>query len=478
MPASDFSSERIPNDMAATVQSPNTVDIDVETLAPAIRGQIIEPGSPTYDEARKTYNGMIDRYPAVIVRAADDSDVISTVRFAKERNLDLSVRGGGHNVAGFGTNDGGVVLDLSLMRNIRVDPKTSTARAGGGATWADMDHAGHAYGLATPGGVLSTTGIGGLTLGGGFGYLTRRYGLSADNLISADVVTADGDRLTASADENPDLFWAIRGGGGNFGVVTSFEFRMHPVGMVYGGPIFFPVDASAQVLRFYRDFIASAPREMSAFFAYHVAPPAPFIPEALHGHTACAIVICYTGPMELAEEAVRPIREAGPVALDLAGPIPYPALNSLFDALLPAGLQHYWKADFDYELTDEAIRIHAEHGAQVPNFMSLMHLYPLDGAVQDVAKDATAFSHRDVKFAHIIAGIDTDLANMPARRDWVRAYWSALHNESAGGAYLNFLMDEGQDRIRATYRDNYARLLDVKRTYDPDNVFHVNQNIR
>jgi FAD/FMN-containing dehydrogenase len=463
--------------MATIVQNPVAQAIDFDKLAPAIRGELITPDSPAYDQARRTYNGMIDRYPGLIVRAADDSDVISTVRFAKERTLPLSIRGGGHNVAGFGTNDGGVVLDLSLMRNVRVDPRRRTARAGGGATWGDMDHAGYAFGLATPGGVLSTTGIGGLTLGGGFGYLTRRYGLSADNLLSADVVTADGELMTASADENPDLFWAIRGGGGNFGVVTSFEFQMHPVGIVYGGPIFFPVEASAQVLRFYRDFIANAPREISAFFAYHVAPPAPFIPEELHGHTACAIVVCYTGPLELAEEAVRPIREAGPVALDLMGPIPYPALNSLFDALLPAGLQHYWKADFDNELTDEAIRIHAEYGARVPNFMSLMHLYPLDGAVQDVPKDGTAFSHRDVKFAHIIAGIDSEPANMPAHRDWVRSYWSALHTESAGGAYLNFLMDEGRDRIRATYRDNYSRLLDLKRTYDPDNTFRINQNI-
>jgi FAD/FMN-containing dehydrogenase len=463
--------------MATIVQNPAMQEIDFDRLAPTIRGELITPGSPAYDQARMTYNGMIDRYPALIVRATDDSDVISTVRFAKEREMPLSIRGGGHNVAGFGTNDGGIVLDLSLMRNIRIDPKRRTARAGGGATWGDMDHAGHAFGLATPGGILSTTGVGGLTLGGGFGYLTRRYGLSADNLLSADVVTADGELMNASADENPDLFWAIRGGGGNFGVVTSFEFQMHPVGIVYGGPIFFPVEASAQVLRFYRDFIANAPRELSAFFGYHVAPPAPFIPEALHGHTACAIVVCYTGPLEKADEAVQPIREAGPVALDLMGPIPYPALNSLFDALLPAGLQHYWKADFDNELTDEAVDIHAEYGAQVPNFMSLMHLYPLDGAVQDVAKDATAFSHRDVKFAHIIAGIDSDPANMPAHRDWVRSYWSALHTESAGGAYLNFLMDEGQDRIRATYRDNYTRLLQAKRRYDPDNVFRINQNI-
>lgn len=463
--------------MTTTFSRKTLQESNVESLSPAIRGEIIQPGAASYDEARKIYNGMIDRHPALIVRATDESDVVSTVHFAREHGVDLSVRGGSHNVAGFGTNDGGIVLDLSLLRNIRIDPKRQTARAGGGATWGDMDHAGHAFGLATPGGIISTTGIGGLTLGGGFGYLTRRYGLSIDNLISADVVTADGKLRSASADENADLFWAIRGGGGNFGVVTSFEFRMHQVHTVYGGPIFFPVDASEQVLHFYREFMANAPRELSAFFGYHIAPPAPFVPEHLHGHIACAIVVCYTGPMEQAEEAVKPIREAGPVALDLMGPIPYPALNSLFDALLPAGLQHYWKSDFVNELSDEAIAVHAEYGPRVPNVTSLMHLYPLDGAVQDVAEGDTAFSHRDARFVHIIAGIDSEPANMPAHRDWVRSYWSALHPHSAGGSYLNFLMDEGQDRIRATYRDNYPRLLDLKQKHDPENLFHMNQNI-
>jgi FAD/FMN-containing dehydrogenase len=463
--------------MTATFSRSALQETDLQELSSAIRGEIINPGDATYDEARKIYNGMIDRRPALIVRAADESDVISTVRLARERQVDLSVRGGGHNVAGFGTNNGGIVLDLSLIRNVRIDPKARTARVGGGATWGDVDHAGHAFGLATPAGVISTTGVGGLTLGGGFGHLTRQYGLSIDNLISADVVTANGELLTASKDQNADLFWAIRGGGGNFGVVTSFEFRMHPVHTIYGGPIFFPVDASEQVLRFYREFMADAPRELSAFFGYHIAPPAPFVPEHLHGHTACAIVVCYTGPMEQAEAAVKPIREAGPVALDLIGPMPYPVLNSLFDALLPAGLQHYWKADFVDELSDEAIAVHADHGARVPNVTSLMHIYPLDGAVHDVAPDATAFSHRDVRFAHIIAGIDSEPENMPAHRDWVRSYWSALHPHSAGGGYLNFLMDEGQDRIRATYRDNYSRLVELKQKYDQGNVFHMNQNI-
>lgn len=450
----------------------------VQQLQTAVRGEVIPPADPTYDAARKVYNAMIDRSPGLIVRCVDAADVIAAVTFAREHGLPLAVRGGCHNVAGSAVCDGGIVVDLSRMRSVRVDPVRRTARVDGGATWGDVDHATHAFGLATPSGIISTTGVGGLTLGGGFGYLTRRYGLSCDNLRAADVVTADGQLLAASATENHDLFWAIRGGGGNFGVVTSFEFDLHPVGMVYGGPVFYPVERAGEVMRFYRDFIARAPAELSAFFGFHVAPPAPFVPEALHGAMTCAIVTCYSGPLDDAEAAVRPIREAAPVALDLMGPLPYPALNSLFDALLPPGLQHYWKADFDRELTDAAIDAHLEFGPRTPNFMSLMHLYPLDGAVQQVGADETAFSHRDVRFVHIIAGIDTDAAAMPDHTSWVRDYWAALHPYSAGGAYVNFLMDEGQDRVRAAYGANYDRLAAIKTALDPSNLFRANQNIR
>jgi FAD/FMN-containing dehydrogenase len=450
----------------------------IETLAEKLGGKLIQPDQTGYDDARKVYNAMHDRRPKAIVQPLDSADVIATVTFAGETGLPLSVRGGGHNVAGFGTNDGGIVLDLSSMRGVQVDPTAKTARIGGGATWGEVDKATHEFGLATPSGVISTTGVGGLTLGGGFGYLSRQYGLSCDNLRSAEVVTADGRLVTASATENPDLFWALRGGGGNFGVVTSFEFNLHPVSTVYGGPVFYPVEYAGQVMRFYRDFIADAPAELSAFFGFHIAPPAPFVPEHLHGHTACAIVTCWTGPLDQAEAVVKPIREAAPVALDLMGPLPYPALNGLFDALLPAGLHHYWKADFDRELTDAAIAVHEQHGPQVPNFLSLMHLYPMNGAVQQVGANETAFSHRDVKFAHIIAGVDTDPENMPARKTWVRDYWSALHPHSAGGAYVNFLMDEGQDRIKATYQGNYPQLAAAKRTWDPKNLFRMNQNIQ
>jgi FAD/FMN-containing dehydrogenase len=450
----------------------------LEAFSAGFRGQIIQPGEMGYDEARAVYNAMHDRRPALIVQPFDTSDVATAVLFARNQELLLSIKGGSHNVNGFGSNNGGMVIDLSLMRSVYVDAAAKTAIIGGGATWADVDHATHAYGLATPGGILSTTGVAGLTLGGGFGHLTRRYGLCCDNLISAEIVTADGKIVSASADENQDLFWAIRGGGGNFGVATYLKFQLHPVSTVYGGPIFFPAEASAQVLKFFRDFMATAPREMNAFFGYHEAPPAPFVPEPLHGHKACAIVVCYTGAPEDAEAAVQPIRDAAPVALDLCGPIPYPALNSMFDALLPHGLHHYWKADFVNELSDAAIEVHATHGPKVPNFMSLMHIYPLDGAVQDVDADETAFTYRDVKFTHIIAGIDSGPENMAAHTAWVREYWADLHPLSAGGAYINFLMDEGQDRIRATYLGNYPKLVAAKKRWDPTNLFRVNQNIR
>lgn len=465
--------------MTATATMTTMLSHDATTaLRSQVRGDVFEPVTPGYDDARQLYNAMHDRRPALIVRAADAADVMAAVRFAREQDVPIAVRSRGHNVAGLGSIDGGVVIDMTGMKDIHVDPKAQRMRAGGGASWGDADHATHAFGLATPGGVLSTTGIAGLSLGGGFGHLSRQYGLSADNIVSADVVTAGGERVTASNDENPDLFWALRGGGGNFGVVTSFEFDLHPVHTVYGGPVFYPVSASADVLAFYREFIANAPRELSAFFGYHVAPPAPFVPEELHGHNACVIVACWTGGLEDGERMLKPIREAGPIALDLAGPIPYPALNSMFDALLPYGLHHYWKADYVRNLDDASIAIHADYGALTPNFMSLMHLYPMNGAIQDVDASATAYAHRDANFVHIIAGIDSDPANMPAHTSWVRDYWSALHPHSSGAAYVNFLMDEGEDRIRATYRDNYPRLVEVKQKWDPRNVFHVNQNIR
>jgi UDP-N-acetylenolpyruvoylglucosamine reductase len=465
------------NDTRVTAGS--TLDAGaLETLTAALRGDLICPADPDYDTARRVYNGMVDRRPALIVRAADTADVSAAIHFAREQQLPLAIRGGGHSVIGLGTCDDGLVLDLSRMSGVRVDPARRTARAGGGTTWGGFDHATHAFGLATPGGIMSTTGIGGLTLGGGIGHLTRQHGLSCDNLLSADVVLADGSVVTASADEHLDLFWALRGGGGNFGVVTSFEFQLHPVDIVFGGPIFYPIERDADVLRFYNEFIASAPPELGAFCGYHLYPPAPFVPEHLHGKPTIIIVACYTGDPAQAERVVQPLRDVCAPQLDLLGQLPYPALNNMFDALLPAGLRHYWKADFDRELTDEAIAVHQTFGRRTPGLLCNMHLYPLSGAVQRVGAHDTAFSYRDVEFARVIVGIDADAAALPGHIAWVRDYWSALHPHSAGGAYVNFLMDEGEDRIRATYRDNYPRLTAVKRAYDPDNLFRLNQNIK
>ena len=448
------------------------------TLRERVRGAVIEPGDEAYEEARRVYNAMIDRRPRAVVRCVDVTDVRATVAAAREAGLDLAVRGGGHSVPGFGTGDEALVIDLSAMTGIRVDPQRRTARAEGGCTWGDFDHATHGFGLATTGGIISTTGVGGLTLGGGIGYLARRHGLSCDNLLSADVVTADSELLTASEDEHADLFWALRGGGGNFGVVTSFEFALHPVDTIYGGPIFYPVDRAADVLEFYADFIAKAPEELGAFFAFQIAPPLPFIPEERHGETMCALVTCWSGPLEQGEPALAPLlEEAGPVVAHHVGPMPYPALNGAFDALLPPGLQHYWKANFVRELTDAAIAAHAEHGPRVPCVQSTMHLYPIDGAVQRVPADATAFAHRDARFAAVIAGMWPEPADNDANTRWVRDYWQALQPHSEEGGYVNFMAADDQDRVRANYAGNYERLAAVKATYDPDNLFHLNQNI-
>jgi FAD/FMN-containing dehydrogenase len=460
--------------MATTLESSS---IAIGTLGTQVRGNVIRPGDAEYESARKVVNGMIDRFPAVILRAIDAADVIAGVTFARDNKLKLAVRGGGHNVAGFGTVDDGMVVDLSRMTNVRVDPDRRVLYAGGGATWGDVDHAAWAFGLATTGGIISTTGVGGLGLGGGFGHLHRQFGLVVDNIRSADVVTADGRLVHANSEENPDLFWALRGGGGNFGVVTSFELALHPITSFYGGPIFFAAEEAPQLMRFYRDFIATAPRELGATFSFHLFPPAPFVPEHLHLTPTCPVIVNWTGPLDEAEEVLRPLREAATVLLDLAGPTTYPAMNGMFDALQPPGFHHYWKADFVSELTDEAIAIHTEWGPGVPTVPSLMHLYPLNGAVHDVASDATAFAQRDVQFVHVIVGADADGTNMASHKQWVRDYWAALHPHSSEGAYVNFMMDEGQDRIKATYGANYERLAAAKAKWDPANLFHLNQNI-
>ena len=448
-----------------------------DSLRDQVRGEVFTDGDEGYEEARSVYNAMIDKRPAVVIGAVDDADVIAGVRYAAESGLDLSIRGGGHSVPGFGTNDDGVVIDLGAMKGIRVDPEARTVRAQGGATWGDLDHATHPFGLATTGGIISTTGIAGLTLGGGIGYLTRGLGLSVDNLISADVVTANGKLIHASDEENADLFWAVRGGGGNFGVLTNLEYRLHPVDMIYGGPMFFEVDSARDVLNLYREFIADAPEQFGGFFGWQIAPPLPFIPEDRHGDTFCMIVSCWTGPLDDAEGVLKPFRDVALVVAEQVGPAPYPALNSAFDALLPPGLQHYWKANYAVDITDEAIDVHLEHGPKVPTMQSTVHLYPINGACHRVASDATAFGHRDASFAPVIAGMWEDPADNEANTAWVRDYAAALAPHSKEGGYINFMAADDQGRAAANYGANYDRLVDVKLEYDPDNLFHMNQNI-
>lgn len=450
----------------------------VQELASRLRGELIQPSDTIYDSARKVYNAMIDKHPVLIIRCADVADVIAGVNFARECGLTLAVRGGGHNGPGLGVCDDGLVLDLSRMKGIRVDPAARTVRVEGGATWGSVDHSTHPFGLATPSGFISSTGVGGLTLGGGIGYLTRTFGLTIDNLLEVDMVLADGRFVTANAKEHADLFWAVRGGGGNFGVVTSFLFKLHPISTVYGGPMIWPLEQASDLLKFWREFIIAAPEDINGWFAFITVPPAPPFPEQFHMKKMCAVVWCYTGPLDQAEDRFKAIRAFGPPAVDFAGPIPWPTLQSMFDALYPAGLQWYWKADFFRELSDQAIDLHVKYGAELPTMHSTMHIYPVNGAAQKVGTADTAFNFRDVNFAQVIVGVDPDPSQNARMLAWAKDYWLALHVYSAGGAYVNMVMDEGEDTVKAAYGNNYARLADIKAIYDPKNLFHINQNIK
>ena len=451
--------------------------MNIEDFTSKLRGELITPGDDSYDEARQVYNAMIDKRPALIAKCETVADVITSVDFARDNGLRLAIRGGGHNGGGLGVVDDGLVIDLSGMSGVRVDPEARTVRVEGGATWGKVDHATHPFGLAVPTGIISTTGVGGLSLGGGLGHLTRSCGLTIDNMLEVDMVLADGSLVTANAHQNEDLFWAVRGGGGNFGVVTSFLFRAHPVKNIVGGPTFWGMDRAAEVLRWYRDFIREVPRELNGFYAFLTVPPAPPFPEELHMQKVCGVVWCYTGPAEGADEVFRPVREMEPIMYGVQE-MPHPALQSAFDALYPAGQQWYWRADFVEEISDEAVELHVEHGSQLPTWQSTMHLYPIDGTAHDVGESDTPWAYRHANWAEVIVGVDPDPASAGRLRDWTVAYWEALHPYSAGGAYVNFMMDEGQERVQATYRGNYDRLARIKAKYDPGNLFNVNQNIR
>ncbi|MGE5282143.1 MAG: FAD-binding oxidoreductase [Chloroflexota bacterium] len=445
---------------------------------PGFQGQLIGPQDNDYEEARAVYNAMIERHPALIARCADADDVAKVIAYAAEGDLLLAVRGGGHNGAGLGTCDAGVVIDLSALNAIEVDPEARTVRVGGGCTWGEVDAATAEHGMATPSGIISTTGVGGLTLGGGMGHLTRKCGLTIDNLLEVEVVLAGGERVRASAEENPDLYWALRGGGGNFGVVTSFLFRLHDVDTVVGGPTFWPAEAGAEVLAAYRDFLPAAPRDLNGFFAFTSVPPAPPFPEELHLRKVCGVVWCHLGDAAQAASDMAPLLEALPEPLmHGAQPMPFPALQTAFDALYPRGEQWYWRADFVREMPDEAVGAHAQFGPKMPTMKSTMHLYPLDGAAAEVGDEETPWAYRDAKWGSVFAGVDPDPAKADAIRRWSIDYFEALHPYSAGGAYVNMMMDEGQERVRASYGENYERLARIKAKYDPGNLFRVNQNI-
>jgi FAD/FMN-containing dehydrogenase len=450
----------------------------IEEFKSRLRGALIRKGDEQYDEARKVYNGMIDKKPGLIARCVDVADVISAVNFARDNDMLVSVRGGGHNAGGLGICDDGLVIDLSLMKYTRVNPSQRTARVGGGSTWGEVDHATHQFGLAIPAGIISTTGVAGLTLGGGLGHLTRKYGLTIDNLLAADMVLADGSFVTVSDEENQDLYWAIRGGGGNFGVVTSFLFKSHPVSTVHAGPMLWELDRTKEVLQWYREFIIDAPEDINGFFAFLVVPPGPPFPEHLHGKNMCGIVWCYTGPMDKVEESFRPLHRISKPAFEHVGAMPLPMLNSVFDPLYPKGLQQYWKADFMNELSDDAIAQHVKYGSEIPTMLSTMHIYPINGATHRIGKNDTPWNYRDAIWAQNVVGVDPDPANNEKIISWAKEYWDALHPYSAGGAYVNFMMEEGEDRIKATYGDNYQRLVQIKTKYDPTNLFRVNQNIK
>jgi hypothetical protein len=454
-------------------------DAAIAALKSSLRGELIQPTDPNYNDARKLYNAMHDKKPRLIAAVADVADVIRCVNFARDEKVIVAIQGGGHNAGGLGSVDDGLVIKLSRMKGIRVDPQARTVRVEGGCTWGDVDHATHAFGFAVPAGIISTTGVGGLALGGGLGHLTRGCGLTIDNILEVDVVLADGRFVTANAKKNSDLFWAVRGGGGNFGVVTSFLFRMHPVHTNYAGPILWELGEAAEVMKWWSKFLKKAPKELTGFFMFLTVPPGPPFPQHLHLKKMCAVAWCYSGPLKSAEKVFKPIRAFKKPALDLVGPIPHPVWNSMFDGLYPPGHQWYWKADFVKDLSDEAIALHVKHGSELPTMQSTMHMYPIDGVASKVRPDATPWGYRDARFAEVIVGVDPDPGNKDTLVKWARDYWNAVHPHNLPGAYVNFMMaDEGDDRIKATYGKNYKKIAAIKKKYDKNNLFRVNQNIK
>ncbi len=454
-------------------------EADVSDLKANLRGEVVLPQDASYDQVRKIWNGMIDRRPLAIVRAFGASDVMKAVKFARQHQLPLSVRGGGHNVAGNAVCDNGLMIDLSRMRSIRVEPKKSRVRVEPGLTWGEFDRETQTFGLATTGGLVSTTGVAGFTLGGGVGWLVRKYGLAADNLTSVDVVTADGELLTASTTGNSDLFWGVRGGGGNFGVVTSFELQLHPVGpIVLGGLLAHHARDGRELLRFYREFIKDTPNELTTLAVYLTAPPAPFLPTEVHGKHLMAIALCYAGKIEEGEKLLDPLRKFGKPVVDHIQPMPYTVLQSMFDQSAPPGVQNYWKSSYINGLTDTAIDTLLECGAKITSPMSAIHIHQLGGAITSIAEDATAFSHRNAPFIVNLVSTWQDPRENQKHIAWTRNSFAAIE-PFAMGAYVNFMGEEGDERVVAAYGEKkFKQLASLKKKYDPTNLFRLNQNIK
>ncbi len=440
-----------------------------------IRGEVVMPSDGKYNSIRKVYNGMIDKHPGMIVMCVDVADVMASVNFGRENDLLIAVRGGGHNGGGLGLCDDGMVIDLSGIKFVQVDTSNNTVRVGGGNIWGEVDHATHAFGLAIPSGMISTTGVGGLTLGGGVGYLSRKYGLTIDNLLEADMVLADGSFVTVNAKQNSDLFWAIRGGGGNFGIVTSFKFQAHPLKTVIGGPTLWPIEQTEEIMAWFDEFIHKAPEDLNGFIATMIIPGPPF-PEHLHHKQFCGVVWCYTGHPDKFEEIFKPVLAKKPL-FQHVGEMPYPSIQTLFDGFMPPGMQWYWRADFFNKLGPEVRAGHLKYGSKIPTPLSQMHLYPISGAAARVGDKDTPWAYRDAKYAGVIVGVDPDPENADKITNWCKDYYNELHPHSSGGAYSNFMMDEGQERVKASYKHNYQRLARIKKHYDPNNLFRVNQNI-
>jgi hypothetical protein len=461
---------------------PTLVDEELAAFRSTQHGHVLVPGDPGYDEARSVWNGDVDRLPAVIARCSTAEDVAAAIQFGRRQGLEISVRGGGHSFAGFSVCDGGLMINLQDMREVAVDPAARRARCGGGATWADVDAATQAHGLAIPGGIVSHTGVAGLTLGGGLGWLTRKAGLSCDNLISAEVVTADGRLLTASADQNAELFWALRGGGGNFGVVTSLEYQLHEVGpLAHLGLFFWGADRGADALRLSRSVVSSLPEDIGVLIAGMSAPPAPFVPEQYHFVPGYALLVASWGTPEEHEQIVTPIRQALPPLFELVTPIPYTDLQKMFDETYHWGILGYEKALYLDELTDAAIAVVTEHVPRMSSPLSFVPILPLDGAYRRIGDDETAFGgSRTACFAFNIAAAATSRELFEADREWVRSFWEALRPHSnSSGSYVNFMAEQDDDRVQASYgQRKYERLARIKAIYDPQNVFHLNANIK